>query len=773
MNFYDKKNIDMLINVLEISPTSMIIVNKNGEITYANKQAEKILRLSKDDLTQLTYNAPKWNITDFDGNPFPEDQLPFNQVMKSGKSVYSIQHAIELPDQSKVFLSVNATPIFDENNQFEGMVATVDDITEQITTKDILLRNERLLNDLSEINNTGGWEYTVKTKHMFWTNQLYKIHEIPINTDINHIEESIKCFLPDDRNMILEAFNRCINEGIPYDFEVPFITFKKNKRWIRTKTVPFYKNGKVVKIIGSVRDITEQKANEMELIKAKEKAEESEMLFKNLFDKHSAVMLLIEPNEGKIIRANNAALDFYGYKSHDIHQKYIQNINIMSEKEVKNEWMNALNQRRNYFIFNHALSSGEIRTVEVHSSPIIHENKKVLFSIIHDITQRKEQEYELVQAKEKAEEANRLKTEFLRNMSHEIRTPMNGIVGFADLLNSPDMSYDKRKYYTKIIQNSSWQLLRIIDDILEISILETKQDRIIESEFCINDLLMELFSIFSIKSKDRNIPIYLIKEFDDNNCSIITDKTKLNKILSNLLENAIKFTNKGYIELGYKKENDDIIFFVTDTGIGISPEKQDVIFERFLQESVETSSKYGGLGLGLSIAKENTNLLGGSISLKSEKGKGSTFFVKIPYKSENNKLSIHNEDSDNKFSKKVKTILIVEDEEVNFLYIEALISRNKSISCYLQHAKNGLDAIKICEKNQNIDLILMDIKMPILDGIQATEKIKSMLPDIPIIAQTAYSSKVDKEQLFNQGFDDFISKPINKTQFFAIINKYL
>ncbi len=217
-------------------------------------------------------------------------------------------------------------------------------------------------------------------------------------------------------------------------------------------------------------------------------------------------------------------------------------------------------------------------------------------------------------------------------MSHEIRTPMNGILGFSSFLDDNDLSIDKRKYYVSIIQNSGNQLLRIIDDIIEISKLETKQVTAIENPTCINDLFLEQFSIFDIKAKQLQIPLYLSKPLNDKESTIYTDSVKLIKIMSNLLENSLKFTHEGHIDFGYKREGSNIHFFVKDTGIGVNEDMHNSIFERFSQEEKELSRNKGGLGLGLSIAKENAELLGGTISLKSKKGEGATFTVTIPYK---------------------------------------------------------------------------------------------------------------------------------------------
>ena len=425
----------------------------------------------------------------------------------------------------------------------------------------------------------------------------------------------------------------------------------------------------------------------------------------------------------------------------------LENFNIELENKVDERTKELLAQNEEYLSLNEELMASEEEIVVTNE--------------------------ELIIAKERAEESDDLKTEFINNMSHEIRTPMNGILGFSSILSKPNLSETKKKHYINIIQNSGNQLMRIITDILEISKLGTKQVVAIKKEVCINDVLLENFTIFDIKAKENKTPLYLKNGLKDIDSTILTDESKLNKILSNLIENALKFTNEGYIEFGYNKVDNNLEFYVKDTGIGIKPENLESIFVRFSQEEKGLSDNVGGLGLGLSISKENAELLGGKITLTSEKGKGSTFFFTIPYKQANIK-PITTENSAEIIAKKQYeyTILIAEDEEVNYLFLDILLE-DYEVNLKTIHAKHGKEAIDICRKNKNIDIVLMDMKMPIMNGFDATKLIKQFCPDLPIIAQTAYSTSEEKKLIFEAGCDDFISKPIGEEMLKDIIYKYL
>lgn len=371
---------------------------------------------------------------------------------------------------------------------------------------------------------------------------------------------------------------------------------------------------------------------------------------------------------------------------------------------------------------------------------------------------------EYQQAKVKAEESDKLKSAFLANMSHEIRTPMNGIMGFSKMLNKPGITDEKKKQYTNIIDDLCRQLLQLIDDIINISRIESGQLTVSNCETNINDVLISLFSIYKPNMGNNNISFYLNKTLPDDRAVILTDQLKLRQILNNLLNNAIKFTHEGYIKYGYNVKNNYVEFYVEDSGIGIPSDMQEYIFERFGRVETSYSRIYGGTGLGLAISKAYVLKLGGKIWVESGMGKGSKFFFTIPYnfcgKIEEKIKYLHGENP---------VILVVEDDEINYLYIEETII---VMNVKILHARNGVEAIELFKQN-HIDLVLMDIKLPDMDGYEVTKNIKKIKPETPVIAQTAYAMIGDKEKAINSGCDDYISKPIDEKKLMDKISKFL
>jgi CheY-like chemotaxis protein len=295
---------------------------------------------------------------------------------------------------------------------------------------------------------------------------------------------------------------------------------------------------------------------------------------------------------------------------------------------------------------------------------------------------------------------------------------------------------------------------------------------LIEREANINALLLEAFSIFDLKAKQKKLALHLKKALPDGLARVTIDDVKLMKVIDNLLENAIKFTNQGFVEFGYTTGGNILEFYVKDTGIGIRPEMKELIFERFSQEEKALSQKAGGLGLGLSIAKANTELMGGSIRVGSEKGKGSTFYVRIPFQPidpEAVEEWLRNREDDAKNS---PLVLVVEDDEVNYQYLEVLLHKFNT-SMEVLHAVDGESALEICEQHPDIKLVLMDVKMKTMSGLEATKIIKRNYPHLPVVVQSAYVTQADEKLAREAGCDAFLAKPIASEDFFSVLQSVL
>jgi signal transduction histidine kinase/CheY-like chemotaxis protein len=379
---------------------------------------------------------------------------------------------------------------------------------------------------------------------------------------------------------------------------------------------------------------------------------------------------------------------------------------------------------------------------------------------------------DLVEAKEKAEEADKLKTAFLANMSHEIRTPMNAIIGLSSFLTEPGLSKEKTEDFVEIINSSSQQLLTIIDDIVDISKIEAGQVSIVSESVNINKLLKEIYVIYLKPAESKKIGLSFSCEQPDDLIQTMTDKNRVKQVFCNLLNNAIKFTGEGEIEFGYTIKEKFVEFYVKDNGIGIASENRSFIFDRFRQVGTLDSRMYGGIGLGLSISKGLVEKMGGTIWVNSELGKGSTFYFTIPYIEGNNTAGIPYKSikSPAYTNWENKTILIVEDDMNNYTYIEKILLLT---NIKILHAWNGMEAIELLKNHSEISLVLMDFKMPVLDGYEATRLIKEFRPELPIIAQTAYAFSNDKTKAFDAGCNDYLSKPFQKDIIIEAIGKYL
>jgi signal transduction histidine kinase/CheY-like chemotaxis protein len=393
------------------------------------------------------------------------------------------------------------------------------------------------------------------------------------------------------------------------------------------------------------------------------------------------------------------------------------------------------------------------------------------YGVNQDITERKLLELDLTVAKEKAEESSRLKTAFINNISHEIRTPLNGILGFGGFMMDESISYDDKLDFYNILQQSTSRLLQTITDIMDISELNTGTIIPRIADMQVANVLINQIEKFIPRCSLKNIKLITQIPVKYENLIVQTDQELFVKIVSQLLSNAEKFTLEGSIVIGFEVFDKLIRFFVTDTGKGIAADKLEIIFEPFIQEDNSNTRGYEGNGLGLSIARKMLNLLGGKIWVESQKGLGSTFFFEIPYEIEEVSQDLIIEDENKtKITATKPFVLIAEDDELNFVFFKTLLNR---IDCEYKHAQNGIEAVELCRRHPEIDLILMDIKMPVMNGIVATKLIREFRPELPIIAITAYAQTGDEQRFLQAGCNGYLAKPIKKDDLITLINKYI
>jgi signal transduction histidine kinase len=398
----------------------------------------------------------------------------------------------------------------------------------------------------------------------------------------------------------------------------------------------------------------------------------------------------------------------------------------------------------------------------------------MILGIYKDVTEMMEIENELKEARDRAQESDRLKTAFLANMSHEIRTPMNGIIGFVNLLRDAEVTDEQRDLYLKHIEQSSHQLLNIVNDIIDISKIESGQLKISNRAVRINGVLDELYSSFFHRIRgdepgQKKVSFTLEKGETSPDFTIVIDDSRLSQIFNNLIINAIKFTEEGQISFGYTLQNRRYIkFFVRDTGIGISPGKTEMIFDRFGQDIQSKVVHPSGTGLGLSISKSLVELMGGEMWVDSSVGKGSVFYFTLPLVLENSVEEREVPISNKTYNWSHKRVLVAEDEELNWMFIREML---KKTGAEVVRAKNGLEVIRMAEELIP-DIILMDLKMPELDGIEATRRIRKFNRKIPIIAQTAFVMAEEKTESIQAGCNHFLTKPLDRTILMEIIDSY-
>lgn len=394
---------------------------------------------------------------------------------------------------------------------------------------------------------------------------------------------------------------------------------------------------------------------------------------------------------------------------------------------------------------------------------------KVYAELLVNIQERTINELKLIEAKQKAEESDRLKTAFINNISHEIRTPLNGIVGFGQILTHASLPEKEKKAYFDILEKSSSRLIQTVTDYMDMAMISSNSMNVNITDFSLYSLITDLFYYIKPKCEARQIDVSIKIPEGSEDIIVRSDRELLRKALEHLLNNAEKFTKKGFVEFGFTRKEKDVTFYIKDSGRGIAPNYMNEIYKPFIQEDASTTRGHEGSGLGLSIVKGISIMLNGQLSASSEKGKGSSFMIHLPGIIINSKKEKPSAPKTCVNQESQPLILVAEDMESNYIFINYLLNKAgfKSI-----HALNGAIAVEMCKYNDNISLVLMDIKMPVMNGIEATKIIKEMKPNLPVLAVTAYAKSNDEYLIREAGCDEIIAKPVQKDDFLRTLLKY-
>lgn len=706
-----------------ISPSELINKNIDGSLTKASYK--KVTQLLQETLFQ--YNQNK------------------------NKTIDPIIIELEMlkKDQSSIWTEVQASLHIDDNKTPIGIIGATRDITERKKAELELFRSREEYKAFFEDDLTGDFISTLEGK-LINCNPAYlsilgfQNKEQALKFDLNKIYTSKKY-----RDKIIKEVEKT---GKLVNKEYELIRVDGKQIYVIANIIGIYNSKKqLISIRGYIVDNTERKLATDNIRKLSRAVEQS------------PVTIILTDTQGDIEYVNPKFCSVSGYSMAEVIGKNprILKSGITSDKEYEklwetivsgNDWVGELYNKKKdgtyyweqAFICSIKDAGGNITNY---------------LAVKEDITQKKRYQHDLVVAKEKAEESDKLKTAFLQNISHEIRTPMNGIMGFADLLQDKFLSTEKRERYLKIINQSGMRMLNTIKDIVEMSKLETGQVRVYTNQINVNDVLGSLYNLYLHQAEEKQLKINLVTN-KAQNFFISTDETKFYGIMNNFLQNAIKYTKEGSIEIGYKIKEHAIDLYVADTGIGIPAEMLSSIFDRFRKVDNSLTSEYEGSGLGLSIAKAYSNIIGATIFAEPNNEKGTIFHLYLPYNPVSNSKVVEDDKFD-EIDLQGLNILIAEDDNFNLLYLVEVL---EAYGANTYKAINGQEAVDIINKQTDIDLVLMDIKMPIMNGYIATEIIKSKKPNIPVIAQTGYALEEDKTKAIQFGFDDYITKPISSKE---------
>lgn len=747
-------------NILQTAMDGFWIVDLEGCFVEVNEVACKMLGYTKEEFLKL-------RISDVEANESKEQiQSHIKEVMISEEDRFESQHRAK----NGQIIDVEVSAKFQEDLSL--LVIFSKDISQRKKSELALKASEERFELAMKASSDGLFDWNLETNEVYfspgWKKIIgYKDNELP--NELSIIKTLAKV---DDLENIKHLKEKLLSnresDRLMFDYELKH----KDGHWVNVllkAEAIFDSNSKPIRIIGTHSDITEQKLTEKSLL-------ESETRFKALHNASFGGIAIHD--KGLILDCNKGLSELTGYSNNELIG--MDGLLLIAEKsrEIVRENIRSAYEKP-YEVFG-LKKNGEEYPARLEGRVIPYKGSNVRVVEFRDITESKNVENKLKEALVKATESDRLKSAFLANMSHEIRTPMNGILGFAEVLKDTELSGEKQHEYLEIIEKSGIRMLNIINDIIDISKIESGQMKVIHEPTNVRDQLNFLYAFFKPEVELKGIKLKLTNLPQLSEAVIQTDREKLYSILTNLIKNAIKYTKAGSIEFGCSPtipsnswlNETELQFYVRDTGIGIPAQRQDAVFERFIQADIADKMARQGAGLGLAISKGYIEMLGGKIWLESEVGKGSTFYFTIPYAFKPNKQLTSNEVVPDHIDETPATelkILIAEDDNASSKFISILVEKYSSEILTVQ---TGIDALETCRRRSDLDLIFMDIQLPEMDGYEATRQIRKFNSKIVIIAQTAYALSGDNEKALDAGCNDYIAKPIRKDELLLLMNKY-
>lgn len=802
--YFIHKSNNLLKKFLEIQSRSTLIFDNAADAIFIHDLQGRFIEVNDTTCSRFEYSRDemkKMNVRDINSEKYrgAVDERLY-RISNDQSDFFETEH---LSKSGRIIdTEVNAKIVEYLGNK--AVLSVARDISQRKQIERQYYVKDELLKMTSKLAKVGGWEFDPYTLEGTWTDEVAKIHGLDPSVETN-VNLGLSFYLPQSQQRIKDAIAEVVSDARPYDLELELVTRNNVNKWVRTVGIPVVERGLVVKVKGIFQDITERKQAEEALLESEEK-------YRTLVESSIDAILLNEGNS--VTYLNGAALKLFGADSPDqvlgkspfelFHSDYHVIIRKRMGQMLESGKPVPLIEEKIVRL------DGSVLDVEVAATPFKYKGGLAILVVARDISARKRadeelkrREYELKKqneeylalneelnesnrriqdintdltiAKEKAEESDRLKSAFLANMSHEIRTPMNAIIGFSQLLTKKDLPVWRQEYFTTLIQQRTYDLLRIVEDILDVSRLEVGQLNVFRSPTNIGELMNEIYEFYNQRlelSMKQNINIKLNLAPEISAMVIQTDGQRLKQILNNLIENALKFTEKGFVEFGCDIfDRKELLFFVKDSGIGIAPGKLEIIFDRFRQaEETLSARQYGGTGLGLSIVRGLVNLLNGKVWVESEQDRGSSFYFTHPIDEVAEKEETEPENSAERLENvESKSVLIVEDDDANLQYLKELLDET-GLKIYA--VMNGNDSWEVLE-NHVINLILMDVRLPDISGIRLTRQIKEKYPRIPVIAQTAYASQDDIKECMEAGCSEYISKPINGLKLLGLIHKHI